>query len=166
MAKIISTEALLDDPWQHFTPETSIEAGGHYLLSFEDWALHAETLQIQQIRQQNAKVGITLSNQVELDDISPLLEDLDLICLQFPAFADGRAYSQARLLRERYGYQQDLRATGDVLQDQLFLMKRCGFSSFALRDDQDVERCLAAFATFSDSYQPATDQQLPLFKRR
>lgn len=166
MAKIIDTQTLLADPWQHFTPETPIQAGGHYLLSFEDWALHAETLKIRQIKQQGGQVGLAISNQFNVEDLVELLDELELICLEFPAFADGRAYSQARLLRERYGYQKDLRATGDVLLDQLFLMKRCGFSSFALRDDQNPERCLQAFATFSNSYQPATDQQLPLFKRR
>ena len=79
---------------------------------------------------------------------------------------DGRGYSTARLLRERYGYQGEIRAIGDVLQDQLFLMARCGFDAFALRADKSIEKALAAFETFKAPYQAAVDQPQPLFRRR
>lgn len=88
------------------------------------------------------------------------------ISINFPKFSDGRGYSAARLLRERYGYAGELRAVGDVLIDQLFFMKRCGFNTFALRDDQDVDVALAAFNTFSVCYQNDVADQRPLFRRR
>jgi uncharacterized protein (DUF934 family) len=88
------------------------------------------------------------------------------ISINFPKFSDGRGYSAARLLRERYGYNGELRAVGDVLIDQLFFMKRCGFDSFALRDDQEVDVALAAFGTFSVCYQNDVADQRPLFRRR
>ncbi|HCZ13184.1 MAG TPA: oxidoreductase, partial [Candidatus Accumulibacter sp.] len=73
----------------------------------------------------------------------------------FPKFTDGRSYSTARLLRERYRYTGEIRALGDVLQDQLFYMRRCGIDAFALRADKDIEQALAGLRTFSDSYQAA-----------
>ncbi|APR67081.1 MULTISPECIES: DUF934 domain-containing protein [Thalassolituus] len=88
------------------------------------------------------------------------------ISINFPKFSDGRGYSAARLLRERYDYTGELRAVGDVLIDQLFFMKRCGFDTFALRDDQEVDVALAAFGTFSVCYQNDVADQRPLFRRR
>jgi uncharacterized protein (DUF934 family) len=86
--------------------------------------------------------------------------------VNFPKFADGRGYSTARLLRERYGYHGEIRAIGDVLHDQLFFMKRCGFDAYAVRADKDIEAALAGFDDFSDAYQAAVDQPQPLFRRR
>ena len=95
--------------------------------------------------------------------------DLDrfaLVAVNFPKFGDGRGYSIARLLRERYGYKGELRAIGEVVRDHLFFMARCGFDAFLLRDDQDPEEALTAFGDFSDSYQSTVDRPLPLFRRR
>ncbi|ABE59244.1 MULTISPECIES: DUF934 domain-containing protein [Chromohalobacter] len=114
------------------------------------------------------------------DDVAPLLASdteltpelatqllgAPLIAIDFPKFTDGRGYSLARLLRERYGYQGQIRAVGDVLIDQLYYMSRCGFDAFWLREDQIVEDALNALDTFSLSYQPGTDTPEPLFRRR
>ncbi|MFB1037435.1 MAG: DUF934 domain-containing protein, partial [Sinobacterium sp.] len=75
-------------------------------------------------------------------------------------------YSYARLLREKYGYSGELRAIGDVLKDQLFFYKRCGFDAFAMRADRDAGAAISSLKDFSDSYQVAVDQPEPLFKRR
>ena len=72
----------------------------------------------------------------------------------------------ARTLRERYNCQGELRAIGDVLIDQLFYLKRCGFDTFALRSDQNSQAACDSLTTFSDSYQAAVDQPTPLFRRR
>lgn len=103
------------------------------------------------------------------DDPAALSSDvarIPTIAIQFARFNDGRGYSIARLLRERHGFHGELRAIGDVLRDQLFYMKRVGFDAFELRADQDVDAALAAFADFSETYQAAVDQPLPLFRRR
>ncbi|WP_251978115.1 DUF934 domain-containing protein [Salinicola avicenniae] len=108
-----------------------------------------------------------LSSDTELT--APLAEELEqaaLVAIDFPAFTDGRGYTLARLLRERFGYAGEIRAIGDVLIDQLYYMTRCGFDALALRDDQDVEAALAALQAFSVSYQPAVDLHEPLFVRR
>ncbi len=108
--------------------------------------------------------GVWLDSDQEVEALCGDLNRIAVIALNFPAFTDGRAYSYARLLR-RQGYEGEIRAIGDVLRDQLFYMARCGFDSFALRDDQDLETCLSAFADFSVSYQECADQG-PLFARR
>lgn len=102
------------------------------------------------------------------DDPSEIADDFDalsLIAIDFPSFTDGRGYSIARLLRERYGWRGDLRAVGEVLRDQLFLLARCGFNTFALADGQAVDEAVAAFSDFTEAYAAAVDRG-PLFARR
>ena len=94
------------------------------------------------------------------------MQHFALIALEFPKFRDGRAYSYARLLRERYGFKGELRAIGDVLHDHLFFMAQCGFDAFALREDQDAQEALSVFGTFSDGYQTSVLRPVPLFRRR
>ena len=91
---------------------------------------------------------------------------LALIAVDFPKFSDGRGYSIARLLRERYGFEGELRAIGDVLRDQLYYLRQCGFNAFAVRADRDVEAALRGLADFSDGYQASVATPLPLFRRR
>jgi len=110
-------------------------------------------------------VGVRLPNTANVADLAEDLSRLKVVALEFPKFADGRAHSQARLLRERYGYQGEIRAVGDILRDQLFFMARNGFDAFELRADRSLEDALDAFGEFSESYQPAADQQLPLYRR-
>ncbi len=110
-------------------------------------------------------LGVLVPNTVAVADLAGDLSHWQVVALEFPKFADGRAYSQARLLRERYGYRGEIRAVGDVLRDQLLFMARSGFDAFALRADRALEEALAAFAEFSESYQPAADQPLPLYRR-
>ncbi len=90
-----------------------------------------------------------------------------LIALEFPRFNDGRAYSQARLLRSRLGYKGELRATGNVLRDQLLFMRRAGFDSFEV----DGARALAedwakAFGEFDVFYQPSADSRPWVMRQR
>lgn len=86
--------------------------------------------------------------------------------VNFPSLADGRGYSIARLLRERYGYGGELRAVGDVQRDQLLYLARCGFNAFLLRKHEDADDALAAFGELSESYQASAAQPQPLFRRR
>ncbi|SDK81455.1 Uncharacterized conserved protein, DUF934 family [Franzmannia pantelleriensis] len=106
------------------------------------------------------------SDTVIDDELAATLAKAPLVAIDFPAFTDGRGYSLARLLRERYGYQGEVRAIGDVLVDQLFYMSRCGFDALALREDQHLDDALRALGAFSVSYQPGVDSQEALFERR
>jgi uncharacterized protein (DUF934 family) len=86
--------------------------------------------------------------------------------VNFPSFTDGRGYSIARLLRERHGYQGELRAVGDVQRDQLFYLARCGFDAFLLREGLDAQESLSALQDFSEAYQASVERPEPLFRRR
>lgn len=89
----------------------------------------------------------------------------NIIDLHFPKFTDGRAYSQAALIRKRLGFKGELRATGDVLVDQLQLMRRTGFSTAVLRDGQSIDAAKRMLALFSDFYQGDVLQATPHFAR-
>ena len=89
-----------------------------------------------------------------------------VIAINFPTFGDGRGYSIARLLRERYGYKGELRAVGEVARDHLHAMAQCGFDAFQLREGDNPQEALKAFGDFSEQYQATAAQPLPLFRRR
>lgn len=110
--------------------------------------------------------AVSLANTDPVEDLAPHVGRLRLIVLDFPKFSDGRAYSQARLLRGRLGYRGELRATGGVLQDQLPFMLRCGFDSFESEQKGFGEALARARTLFSVVYQPAEDAQVPALQRR
>ena len=89
-----------------------------------------------------------------------------VIAIHFPTFGDGRGYSIARLLRERYGYKGELRAVGEVARDHLHAMAQCGFDAFQLREGENPQEALKAFGDFTEQYQATAAQPLPLFRRR
>jgi len=101
----------------------------------------------------------------DADVLSQNLQGVITIALHFPSFTDGRAFSQALLLRRRCGFKGDIRATGDVLVDQLSQMQRCGFSSAVLRADQSLDKGRELLSHFSAFYQGDERQPQPLFSR-
>ncbi|MCA9713331.1 MAG: DUF934 domain-containing protein [Myxococcales bacterium] len=111
------------------------------------------------------RVGVRLQTDELAASIADDVGHLALIEIHVHKFVDGRFYTTARLLRMRHGFTGELRATGDVLPDQLFFMRRCGFDSFELRQDKRVETALRALESFSVVYQGAEDQA-PLYRRR
>ena len=117
-------------------------------------------------RAQRLTQGVWLAPTDDPLALLPHLPTMPLIAIDFPVFTDGRGYSIASTLRNRYRYDGDLRAIGDVLIDQLFVLRRVGFSSFVLRADQDRDRAIDALRTFSEAYQSSADQPLPAFRRR
>ncbi|MBL0075366.1 MAG: DUF934 domain-containing protein [Rhodocyclaceae bacterium] len=111
-------------------------------------------------------LGVWLAPTDEPSVLADDLAALDLVAVHFPKFADGRGYSTASLLRQRYGYTGELRAFGDVGRDQLFYLARVGFDSFLISEGRDAAAALNAFNDFPEVYQSANDQSLPLFRRR
>ena len=99
-------------------------------------------------------------------ELSPALRERPLVAIEFPAFSDGRGLSTAVILRTELGFTGELRAVGDVARDQLLAMARCGFDSFALREDQDPQRALAGLRPLSRAYQGDVLDPRPLFRRR
>jgi uncharacterized protein (DUF934 family) len=113
-----------------------------------------------------AEIAVWLAPDSEPADIVGDLDKIALVAVDFPVFRDGRGFSIARLLRERYGYKGEIRAIGDVLRDQLRFMFRCGFDAYAVRADKDLHDALKAFDEFTVQYQGAVDDPSPLFRRR
>jgi uncharacterized protein (DUF934 family) len=146
MANLLNTEGPVQD-----TELTQV--------TLEEWKENRDSLSGQNLE-------LTLESSETADLIGDDSASFQRISINFPKFADGRGYSAARLFRERFAYKGELRATGDVLIDQLYFMKRCGFDTFALRDDQIVEDAIAAFSTFTVNYQNDANDQQPLFRRR
>ena len=109
--------------------------------------------------------ALLISNDTSLADIKCDLHGFSVIILGFPSFKDGRAYSQARLLRERYGYTGEIRARGDILRDQLLFMVRCGINAFEFAGS-DVVSAEASLKDFSFAYQQAADGQEPVWRCR
>lgn len=159
MPSVIKHRRIVEDRWQHLADEAELPAGP-VIVSLARWQRERAIL-----LKRGQPVGVRLPNTANVADLAADLSLLEVVALEFPKFADGRAHSQARLLRERYGYQGELRAVGDVLRDQLFFMARNGFDAFELRADRSLEDALKAFDEFSESYQPAADQPQPLYRR-
>jgi len=112
------------------------------------------------------KTGVIWPNNRDLDDLVPYLDRLAVVALVFPSFRDGRAYSQARLLRERHGYDGELRATGQVLRDQFVFMQRAGFDAFEVKKESDAEAFAATVKRYSVFYQPTGDGRVTALHRR
>ena len=111
------------------------------------------------------KAGVVFPNDADIEDLEVDLPRLSLIALEFPKWADGRGYSQARLLRSRYRFQGEVRATGQVLVDMLPLLARTGFDSVQLRADQSREAADRALNFFGAFYQGDVSEQRPVFGR-
>ena len=164
MQQIIKNGEILDDSWQLLAKESRLEElpdTGDLILPLALWLEHGQALQAR-----DGGLGVWLDGEEEIESILDSLQQLQLIALRFPAFTDGRHSSSAYLLRSRYGYKGEIRAIGDILRDQLWALRRCGFDAFALREDKDPVDALKAFEEFSEVYQASFDQPAPLFRRR
>ncbi|WP_150304000.1 DUF934 domain-containing protein [Pseudomonas saliphila] len=164
MQRIIKGDQVIDETW-HLLPRdvtlAELSNSDDLLVPLPLWQEHSHALLAR-----DGGLGVWLEADEEVESIADDLQHFQVVALNFPVFSDGRHYSSARLLRERYKYQGEVRAIGDVLRDQLFFMKRCGFDAFALRADRDPYEALESLKDFSVTYQAATDEPLPLFRRR
>ncbi len=167
MPRIIKHDRVVEDDWQVLTlaagetPATVTLPADPVLLPLPVWL--ARRTEISSLYR---TLGVWLDSHEGPEALADDIDRLSIIAVNFPKFTDGRGYSIARLLRERYHFQGEIRAIGDVLQDQLFFMRRCGIDAYALRADKDIEKALASLSVFSETYQAAVDQREPLFLRR
>jgi len=144
------------DPWQRVPAGEALPPAGPVVVPYARWNVERETLLAR-----NTPLGVRLPNTQRVADLAADLGRLELIVLEFPKFVDGRAYSQARVLRERFRYRGELRATGDVLRDQLQFMQRCGFDAFEIAAPNAAEIWHAAVNEIDVFYQPAADDRAP-----
>jgi len=160
MQNLINSTSTLENTWEIISDYDAALPVGNILIDIEFWLAHKSELQ------NRTDIGVILKGDSDLETIKDDLARFPVIAVNFPAFADGRGYSLARLLKERYSYEGEIRAIGDVLIDQLYFMKRCGFDTYLLKDGLDADKALDYFATFSDPYQLAYDLPTPLFRRK
>ncbi|WP_028240954.1 DUF934 domain-containing protein [Stutzerimonas azotifigens] len=164
MQRIIKNGQVIDESWHLLpkdTPFESVSNSDDVIVPLAMWLEHGRALTIR-----DGGLGVWLESDEQVEDIADSLQHFQVIALNFPVFTDGRHFSSARLLRERYGYKGEVRAIGDVLRDQLFMMHRCGFDAYAIRPDRDPYDALQSLKDFTESYQAAVDQPEPLFRRR
>jgi uncharacterized protein (DUF934 family) len=118
------------------------------------------------ISRRAAPTGVLWPNSRKVAELAPHLDRLAVVALVFPTFKDGRAYSQARLLREHYGFRGELRATGDVLRDQFMFLLRAGFDAFEVKKDADAAVFAKEIARHTVFYQPTGDGRVPALRAR
>jgi uncharacterized protein (DUF934 family) len=166
MAIIIKDRNVVADPWHRLELNAdgglpAVPSGGDVIVPLALWRERREELLARP-----GRLGVWLDSHEEPAAIAPDLRLFGVVAVNFPKFIDGRGYSVARLLRERYGYKGELRAIGDIFRDQLFFLSSCGFTAFALRADEDLHEALEALEDFSDAYQNSVERPEPLFRRR
>ncbi len=162
MSTLIRNLRIEADDYVSLADDAALPASGKVIVSHARWLAERDALLASGL-----SIGIKLPNTVDVAAVLPEIAERPLIELDFPSFPDGRAYSQARLLAERFQFKGELRATGKaVVRDQFQFLLRCGFTSFELRDGQDPAACLAAVREFSVPYQQAADHAEPVFLRR
>jgi uncharacterized protein (DUF934 family) len=152
---------ITDDVFVHIADGAELPADGAILVLAARFLENPEALFAG-----SGKVGVIWPNNRDVDDLVPFLDRLAAVALVFPTFRDGRAYSQARLLRERYLYRGELRATGQVLRDQFVFMLRAGFDAFEVKKQADAEAFAQTVHRYSVFYQPTGDGQLTALHRR
>jgi uncharacterized protein (DUF934 family) len=146
-----------DGPLPHPSPADQL------LLSLEQW--HAVRSHWSEQVTTGKRLGLRLDNDADVEALKADLPRLALITLAFPKWTDGRAYTQARLLRARLGFQGEIRATGEVLVDMLPLLHRTGFDAVQLRADQRLASAQRALRFFAAHYQGDAQEARPAFRR-
>lgn len=162
--RILRKRALVEDDWaviEDGLAEVEAAAGGKVIVTLARWRVEREALLAAY-----AAVGVLVPNTADIEAVYAEISDRPLIALQFPTFTDGRALTQAVLLRKRLGFTGELRALGDVIRDLVFWLGRCGFDSIVPRKDQNPEACLEALDEIRVAYQAAADAHTPVWIRR
>ena len=166
--KIIRDGAIVEDDWTRVDDAAPLPAG-KVIVSYARWQAEKDALR------ERGNLGVALPPALDLAELGPDLKAFTLIAVPFGFIQpkpeggrtfDGRGYTQARLLRDRYAYTGEIRAVGDVFRDAMFYMHRCGVNAFELKPGADLADALKAFKDFSVGYQGAADDPTPIFRRR
>ena len=154
---VIKNEKIVDAPCAHLKDEDPIPTSGPFSVSLKRFKHESPNLQ--------GKAGVRLLPNESPLELEGKLNTLPFIVLEMPAFTDGRSFSQARILRSEMGYQGEIRVLGDFLRDQMFFLSRLGVDTFEFAEGTDLEDRLTAFREFSVTYQAASDEPQPLYRR-
>lgn len=147
--RLYKNGAFVDDAWR-MIGDDEVSGDGPSILSLKAWLALGTDL-----GGSNAPLGVKLEAGEMIDGLLPGLDRLSLVALSFPKFGDGRAFSKASMLRGQYGFKGEIRAVGDVLWDQLQLMRRCGFDAFAIENEPTIRALESGKPAFmTEFYQP------------
>ncbi len=170
MAKLIRNRRVVADNWLRLKlaadgglngNSPAVPAEGDVIVPLKLWLERHDALAVRL-----GKTGVWLESNEGAELVAADIKRLPLIAVNFSSFADGRGYTTARLLRERYGYTGELRAIGDVGRDHLLNMQRCGFDAFDLREGENEADAIAAFDELPVAYQASAVEPQPMFRRR
>ena len=160
--KIIKGQSIVDDSWSYLSDDQDAPSeSSAVVLSVDRYLCEADDF-----RAAGYRLGVRFEPHHTGRELGFRLEELDLVVIDFPTFTDGRGYTVARRLRSQLGYQGPLRATGDVLPDQVFYLRRCGFDELDVRADKSIDDAKSALSTFSVVYQGDAADPRPLWHRR
>lgn len=166
MPKLVKDGAIVENTWT-LLPKPEGDAAvvevpaGEVIVPLVVWQAQKAQLQTRK------DIGVWLDSDETADLLGDEAKTLPLVAVNFPVFMDGRAFSTARLLRERFGFTGELRAVGNFIRDQLCYLRRCGINAFAFNnEDVNLEAALKSLNDFTEYYQSSVDQPLPLFRRR
>ena len=159
---LVKDGVVVEDIWAHAEDDDDLDAfGGPVFVSLELWQSTRDRLS-----GRNAPLGLRLTSDQSPELVAQDLGRFEAIALEFPKFTDGRAYSHARILRERLGFRGELRAVGNILRDQLLFMHRCGFDAFEIADPDAAASWSEALGDFSVWYQPTGDDRVAAARLR
>jgi len=146
--RLLKGGEIVEDAWVALGDQDALPQGANVIVSFERLARCFDAL-----KAHGGRLGVALANDVSVDDLVPYLGALHLVALSFPAFTDGRAYSQAIQLRRHLEFSGELRATGGILPDQLAYMRQCGFDSFEVTERHGLDVWRKAATAMTLTYQ-------------
>lgn len=158
---LVKGNTVVADEFIHLADDAELPAEGAVLIPAARFLADPEAF-----LSRKDKPGVIWPNNRDVDELLPYLDRLAAVALVFPVFRDGRAYTQARLLRERFKFQGELRATGQVLRDQFVFMLRAGFDAFEVKKQSDAEAFANVAKRYSVFYQPTGDGRITAFHRR
>ena len=158
---LVKSGRIVEDQYVRIADDASLPEGAAVIVSGARLLVDAEAF-----TQRVEGVGVLWPNNRPIAELAPYLSRIALVVLVFPGFRDGRAYSQARILRERYGFRGELRATGQVLRDQFLLLMRAGFDSFEVSKEADAAAFAESIRRFDVFYQPTGDGRATAWRRR
>lgn len=158
---LIKGGRVADDTYVSVADDAALPNAPAIIVSLKRWQAEKAALSAS-----NAAIGVLLPSDTSPDTLKDDLTRLSLVAIAFPTFRDGRGYSWARMLRTRLGFKGELRAVGQVFEDQAFFMNRVGFDSFEPAEGQDLAGFLRALHAFAHVYQPAADKRATILEER
>jgi uncharacterized protein (DUF934 family) len=152
MARLIKGRTLAADDWK-LAGSDGAEGATHLILPLEDYIKAIEAGE-----PADRRAPLLKAEHHDVTPLQPYLDKVPLVAINFTTTGDGRGFTQARLLRGRFGYQGQLRAVGKIRVDQMFFLARCGFDAFELLDDEDPDLAIAQLGRFSVAYQQGSGE--------